>query len=71
MPENLLIPSVRIVGGYGVIAGAEFRAVFILFIFFPFILAFDVGGLGFEFCVFVAGWKHALWSEWPKIQIVS
>ena len=25
-------------------------------------LAFDVGGLGFEFCVFVAGWRHALRS---------
>ena len=27
-------------------------------------LAFVVGGLGFEFCVFVAGWRHALRSEW-------
>ena len=26
---------------------------------------FDVGGLGFEFCMFVAGWRHALRSEWP------
>ena len=32
---------------------------------FPFLLAFEVGGLGFEFCVFVAGWRHALRSEWP------
>ena len=23
-----------------------------------------VGGLGFEFRVFVAGWRHALRSEW-------
>ena len=22
--------------------------------------AFDVGGLGLEFCVFVVGWRHAL-----------
>ena len=28
---------------------------------------FVVGGLGFEFCVFVAGWRHALRSEWPFI----
>ena len=26
--------------------------------------------LGFEFCVFVAGWKHALRSEWPFIIII-
>ena len=31
---------------------------------FTFLLAFDVGGLGFEFCVFVAGWRHTLRSEW-------
>ena len=30
-----------------------------------------VGGLGFEFCVFVAGWRHALRSEWPFIIITS
>ena len=36
-----------------------------------FILAFDVGGLGFEFCVFVAGWRHALRSEWPFIIIIT
>ena len=29
-----------------------------------------VGGLGFEFCVFVAGWRHALRSEWPFIIII-
>ena len=28
-------------------------------------------GLGFEFCVFVAGWRHALRSEWPFIIIIS
>ena len=28
-----------------------------------------VGGLGYEFCVFVAGWRHALRSEWPFIII--
>ena len=32
---------------------------------FPLLFAFVVGGLGFEFCVFVAGWRHALRSEWP------
>ena len=37
---------------------------------FPFLLAFEVGGLGFEFCVFVAGWRHALRSEWPFIIIL-
>ena len=31
---------------------------------------FVVGGLGFEFCVFVAGWRHALRSEWPFIIII-
>ena len=36
----------------------------ILFSSFPLLLAFDVGGLGFEFSVFVAGWRHALRSEW-------
>ena len=32
--------------------------------------AFGVGGLGFEFCVFVAGWRHALRSEWPFIVLL-
>ena len=36
-------------------AGAELRAVFYFISSFPFLLAFDVGGLGFELCVFVAG----------------
>ena len=31
----------------------------------------NVGGLGFEFCVFVAGWRHALRSEWPFIIIIK
>ena len=26
--------------------------------------------LSFEFCVFVAGWRHALRSEWPFIIII-
>ena len=34
------------------------------------IFAFVVGGLGFEFCVFVAGWRHDLRSEWPFIIII-
>ena len=36
----------------------SFEQCFILFSSFPLLLAFDVGGLGFEFCVFVAGWSH-------------
>ena len=43
---------------------------FILFILFILFFAFVVGGLGFEFCVFVAGWRHALRSEWPFIIII-
>ena len=31
---------------------------------------FVVGGLGFELCVFIAGWRHALRSEWPFIIII-
>ena len=34
------------------------------------LFAFVVGGLGFELCVFVAGWRHALRSEWPFIIII-
>ena len=48
----------------------SFEQCFILFSSFPLLLAFDVGGLGFEFCVFVAGWRHALRSEWPFIFII-
>ena len=33
-------------------------------------LLFAVGGLGCEFCVFVAGWRHALRSEWPFISLL-
>ena len=54
--------SITTCGG-GWSAGAEFRAVFYLFSSFPLLLALDVGGLGYEFCVFVAGWRHALRSE--------
>ena len=49
---------------------AEFRVVLYFTSSFPSLLAFDVGGLGFEFCVFVAGWRHALQSEWPFIIII-
>ena len=35
--------------------------------YFILLFAFVVGGLGFELCVFVAGWRHALRSEWPFI----
>ena len=48
----------------------SFEQCFILFSSFPLLLAFIVGGLGFEFCVFVAGWRHALRSEWPSIIIM-
>ena len=33
-------------------------------------MIYVVGGLGFEFRVFVAGWRHALRSEWPFIIII-
>ena len=49
----------------------SFEQFFIVFSSFPLLLAFDVGGLGFEFCVFVAGWRHALRSEWPFIIIIT
>ena len=45
----------------------SFEQCFILFCNFPLLFAFVVGGLGFELCVFVAGWRHALRSEWPFI----
>ena len=48
----------------------SFEQCFILFCHFPLVFAFVVGGLGFEFCVFVAGWRHALRSEWPFIIII-
>ena len=48
----------------------SFEQCFILVFSFSLLLAFDVGGLGFEFCVFVAGWRHALRSEWPFIIII-
>ena len=38
----------------------EVQQCFILFSSFPMLFAFVVGGLGFEFCFFVAGWRHAL-----------
>ena len=38
---------------------------------FPFLFAFDIGGLGFEFGMFVAGWRHALRSEWPFIIVIT
>ena len=48
----------------------SFEQCFILFCSFPLLFAFVVGGLGLEFCVFVAGWRHALRSEWPFIIII-
>ena len=49
----------------------SFEQCFILFCSFPLLFAFGVGGLGFELCVFVAGWRHALRSEWPFIIIIK
>ena len=43
---------------------------FYFILYFPLLFAFVVGGLGFEFCVSVAGWRHALRSEWPFIIII-
>ena len=43
---------------------------FILFSSFPLLFAFVVEGLGFELCVFIAGWRHARRSEWPFIIII-
>ena len=48
-------------------AGAELR---VFFQVFPFLFVLAVGGLGFEFCVFVASWRHALRSEWTFIIIM-
>ena len=48
----------------------SFEQCFILFCSFPLLFALVVEGLGFEFCVFVAGWRHALRSEWPFIIII-
>ena len=48
----------------------SFEQCFDLFCNFPLLFAFVVGGLGFELCVFVAGWRHALRSEWPFIIII-
>ena len=46
-----------------------------VFRFQVFAFAFVVGGLGsglgFEFCVFDFGWRHALRSEWPFIIIIT
>ena len=43
----------------------SFEQCFILFCNFPLVFAFVVRGLGF-----VAGWRHALRSEWPFIIII-
>ena len=48
----------------------SFEQCFVLFCSFPLLFVFVVGGLGFEFCVFVAGWRHALRSERPFIIII-
>ena len=48
----------------------SFEQCFILFSSFLLLLAFVVEGLGFEFCVSVAGWRHALRSTWPFIIII-
>ena len=43
---------------------------YIIFLIFYFLLVFGVGGLGFEFFMFLAGWRYALRSEWPFIIII-
>ena len=48
-----------------------FIIIIIIIILSTLLLAFVVGGLGFEFSVFVAGWRHALRSEWPFIIIIN
>ena len=48
----------------------SFEQCFILFCSFPLLFVFVVWGLGFELSVFVAGWRHALRSEWPFIIII-
>ena len=51
-------------------AGAELQAVFcsfLSFFAFAFVVGGPVGGVGFEFCVLVAGWGHALQSEWQGL----
>ena len=64
-PQVLLAPGCVEGGGLPVLS---FKQLFIYFKFsFPSCVC--VGGLGFEFCVFVAGWRHALRSEWPFIII--
>ena len=40
------------------------------FMYLPFLYEHVVGGLGFEFCVFVVGWRHALQSEWPLLVLL-
>ena len=59
----------NIIGG-GWSAGAEFRAVFYFIFLFSFAFCVRCWGPRFEFCVFVAGWRHALRSEWPFIIII-
>ena len=49
----------------------SFEQCFILVSSFLLLLAFVVEGLGFEFCVSVAGWRHALRSTWPFIIIIT
>ena len=65
--EPSTVPGCVERGGQPVLS---FEQCFILFSSFPLLLAFVVGGLGFEFCVFVAGWRHALRSEWPFLLII-
>ena len=64
--EPSTVPG-RVEGGGHPVLGYE--QCFIFISSFPFLLAFAVGGLGFEFRVFTAGWRHAVRSEWPFIII--
>ena len=67
--EPSTVPG-RVEGGDQPVLSSELEQCFILFSSFPLLLAFVVGGLGFEFRVFAAGWRHALRSEWPLIIII-
>ena len=41
------------------------------FRFLPFLFEFAAGGLGFEFCTSVVGWRYAVLSEWPFVVVFS
>ena len=54
-------------GGQPVLSFEQY--IFLLQVFLSF-LRLRLGAWVFEFCVFVAGWRHALKSEWPSITVL-